>query len=79
MTDARLRFMMEEWKDGASDPFPEVIKQLTGDGPQPRIVDLSGVHNEVAGVSSAFIARTLFNLKVWQTQPERESDPVLLV
>lgn len=79
MTDARLRFMMEEWNDGANDPFPEVIKQLTGDGPQPRIVDLSGVPNEVAGVSSAVIARTLFNLKIWQTQPERESDPVLLV
>ena len=79
MTDARLRFMMAEWNDGGNDPFPEVIKQLTGDGPQPRIVDLSGVPNEVAGVSSAVIARTLFNLKIWQSQPERESDPVLLV
>lgn len=79
MIDARLRFMMAEWNDGGNDPFPEVIKQLTGDGPQPRIVDLSGVPNEVAGVSSAVIARTLFNLKIWQTQPERESDPVLLV
>lgn len=79
MTDARLRFMMAEWNDGGNDPFPEVIKQLTGDGPQPRIVDLSGVPNEVAGVSSAVIARTLFNLKIWQTQTERESDPVLLV
>lgn len=79
MTDARLRFMMTEWNGDGNDPFPEVIKQLTGDGPQPRIVDLSGVPNEVAGVSSAVIARTLFNLKIWQTQPERESDPVLLV
>lgn len=79
VTDARLRFMMAEWNDGGNDPFPEVIKQLTGDGSQPRIVDLSGVPNEVAGVSSAVIARTLFNLKIWQTQPERESDPVLLV
>lgn len=79
MADARLRFMMAEWNNGGNDPFPEVIKQLTGDGPQPRIVDLSGVPNEVAGVSSAVIARTLFNLKIWQTQPERESDPVLLV
>ncbi|WP_202978222.1 ATP-binding protein [Mariprofundus erugo] len=79
MTDARLRFMMAEWNDGGNDPFPEVIKQLTGDGPQPRIVDLSGVPNEVAGVSSAVIARTLFNLKIWQTQLERESDPILLV
>ena len=79
MTDARLRFMMTEWNGDGNDPFPVVIKQLTGDGPQPRIVDLSGVPNEVAGVSSAVIARTLFNLKIWQAQIERESDPVLLV
>lgn len=77
MTDTRLRFMMTEWEN--NDPFLAVIKQLIGDGPQPRIVDLSGVPNEVAGVSSAVIARTLFNLKIWQTQSERESDPVLLV
>lgn len=77
MTDARLQFMMSEWQ--SDDPFLAVIKQLIGDGPQPRIVDLSGVPNEVAGVSSAVIARTLFNLKIWQTQLERESDPVLLV
>lgn len=50
-----------------------------GDGPQPRVIDLSGVPNEVAGVSSAVIARTLFNLKVWQTSEERAADPVLLV
>lgn len=79
MTDARLRFMMTEWNNVDNDPFPNVIKRLIGDGPQPRIVDLSGVPNEVAGVSSAVIARTLFNLKIWQAQPERESDPVLLV
>lgn len=79
MSDARLKFMMTEWNSNGIDPFPIVIKQLTGDGPQPHIVDLSGVPNEVAGVSSAVIARTLFNLKIWQTPPERESDPVLLV
>ena len=79
MSDPRFNFMMEEWARDSKDPFPEVIKQLTGDGPQPRIVDLSGLPNEVAGVSSAVIARTLFNLKIWQTQAERESDPVLLV
>ncbi len=77
--DPRFNFMMEDWTGDNEDPFPGVIKQLTGDGPQPRIVDLSGLPNEVAGVSSAVIARTLFNLKIWQTQAERESDPVLLV
>ena len=77
--DARLRFLMDEWPGGDEDPFPSVVAQLVGSDAQPRVVDLSGVPNEVAGVSSAVIARTLFNLKVWQTAEERANDPVLLV
>ena len=77
--DARLKFLMTEWAGESKDPFPAIVAQLMGDGPQPRVIDLSGVPNEVAGVSSAVIARTLFNLKVWQTTGERASDPVLLV
>ena len=77
--DARLRFMMNEWVGDVNDPIATIIKQLIGSGPQPRIIDLSGVPNEVAGISSAVIARTLFSLKVWQTPEEREHDPVLLV
>ena len=77
--DARVGFLMKEWDGAAQDPFPAILSQLVSDGPQPRIVDLSGVPNEVAGVSSAVIARTLFNLKVWQTADERQHDPVLLV
>ncbi len=77
--DARVGFLIKEWDGAADDPFPAILAQLVGDGPQPRIVDLSGVPNEVAGVSSAVIARTLFNLKVWQTADERQRDPVLLV
>jgi DNA helicase HerA-like ATPase len=77
--DARFNFLMADWLGGAQDPFPTIVAQLMGDGPQPRVIDLSGVPNEVAGVCSAVIARTLFNLKVWQTSEERASDPVLLV
>ncbi len=77
--DARVAFMMNEWNGAAQDPFPAILSQLVSDGAQPKIVDLSGVPNEVAGVSSAVIARTLFNLKVWQTAEERKNDPVLLV
>ncbi|MFI5395205.1 MAG: ATP-binding protein [Candidatus Binatia bacterium] len=77
--DGRLRFLMANWAGGGQDPFPTIVAQLMGDGPQPRVIDLSGVRNEVAGVCSAVIARTLFNLKVWQTSEERASDPVLLV
>ena len=77
--DSRMRFLMSEWPGGNLDPFPSIVENLAGSGPQPRIIDLSGVPNEVAGVSSAVIARTLFNLKVWQTADERDKDPVLLV
>ena len=71
---------MSNWDSSqACDPFSEVVSQLVGVGPPPRIVDLSGIPNEVAGVVSAVIARTLFDLKVWQTEEERKKDPVLLV
>lgn len=79
VADARLTFLMKEWDGGSDDPFPTIVSQLVGDGPKPRVIDLSGVPNEVAGLSSAVIARTLFSLKVWQTAAERASDPVLLV
>ena len=79
VADARLKFLMTEWAGASDDPFPSIISQLIGDALQPRVIDLSGVPNEVAGVSSAVIARTLFNLKVWQTSEERAIDPVLLV
>ncbi len=79
VADGRLKFLMTEWTGEANDPLPDIVAQLIGDGLQPRVIDLSGVRNEVAGVSSAVIARTLFNLKVWQTSEERAADPVLLV
>ena len=79
MADARLNFLMSEWDGSETDPFPRIMSQLISDGPKPRVIDLSGVPNEVAGVSSAVVARTLFNLKVWQTAEERASDPVVLV
>ena len=76
--DSRLTFMMQSW-DGSSDPLPDVIGQLGGDGESIRIVDLSGIPNEVAGAASSAIARTLFMSKLWQTPQEREQNPVLLV
>ncbi len=76
--DSRLAFMMQEW-DGVADPLPEIVKQFLGDSDPIRIVDLSGVPNEVAGAASSAIARTLFSVKLWQTREERENNPVLLV
>ncbi len=76
--DRRKAFMMQDW-DGKDDPLPKIVKQFLGDSNSIRIVDLSGVPNEVAGTASSAIARTLFSVKLWQTREEREKNPVLLV
>ena len=78
MKDERLSFMMKGW-DGGEDPMPSVLAQILGDGAAVRVVDLSGVPNEVAGTASAAIARTLFSMKIWQSMEEREASPVILV
>ena len=76
--DDRLSFMMKEWDEG-EDPMPSVLSQILGGGAAVRIVDLSGVPNEVAGTASAAVARTLFTMKIWQTVEERQASPVLLI
>ena len=76
--DPRLNFMMQPW-DGTSDPMVAVMSQFFGSDDQIRIVDFSGAPNEIAGLASAVIARTLFNFKVWQTSSERQSAPIVLV
>ncbi|MBX9802020.1 MAG: ATP-binding protein [Caulobacteraceae bacterium] len=81
--DPRLSFMLKNHTDG--DPeLSEIIAQFVGEGAvneqkDIRIVDISGLPNEVAGPLAAVIARLLFQYKVWQTRDERERDPVLLV
>jgi DNA helicase HerA-like ATPase len=77
--DARLAFLMEEWQEVMGDPFPEVMGALIGGDTEVRVIDLSGVPNEVAGVCSAVVARSLFSLKVWQSPAQREKTPILLV
>ena len=78
LKDGRLKFMMESW-DGAEDLLPIIVNQFLTQQTTVQIVDLSGVPNEVAGVASAAIARIVFQLKVWQTEAERQNSPVLLV
>lgn len=78
LKDGRLKFMMESW-DGTEDPLPTIVNQFLTQKTTVQIVDLSGVPNEVAGVASAAIARIVFQLKVWQTEAERQNSPVLLV
>ncbi|EON2012253.1 ATP-binding protein [Serratia ureilytica] len=78
LKDSRLNFMTESW-DGEQDPLPVILSQFLTQKTTVQIVDLSGVPNEVAGVASAAIARIVFQLKVWQSDAERQNSPVLLV
>jgi hypothetical protein len=79
--DPRLGFLMRD--EGKLD-LAGVIAQFVGDvsteaSRDVRIIDISGLPNEVAGPLTATIARLLFQYKVWQTREERERDPVLFV
>ncbi|MGR5452268.1 ATP-binding protein [Vibrio sp. PNB22_3_1] len=82
--DTRLSFMMKCWK-GEQDPIKlhKVLNQFVGSPVEEmkdiRIIDISGLPNEVAGPLTALIARLLFQYKVFQTQDEKEKDPILLV
>jgi len=82
--DTRLSFMMNNWlSDDKEIKLYEVLNQFVGT-PQVarkdiRIIDISGLPNEVAGPLTALIARLLFQYKVFQTQNEKEKDPLLFV
>ena len=78
MKDERLAFMMKPW-DGECDPILKVLTQIMDQEHGLIVVDLSGIPNEIAGIASAVIVRTLFLFKIWQTTEERQSSPVLLV
>ena len=76
--DTRVNFMMEDW-DGKNDMFATIVNQILSASECLCIIDLSGVPNEVAGIASSVIARTLFLVKVWQTTAEREKSPILFI
>lgn len=83
--DPRIRFLMCEWQPGSAPRLSKIIVQLVGRDVENgldtsiRIVDISGLPNEVAGPLAAMLARMLFQYKLYQTQAEREMDPLLLV
>ena len=83
--DPRIQFMMREWNN-ESYPLEHIIGQLVGQiqsnggtDQDIRILDISGLPNEVAGPLAAMLARLLFQYKVYQTTDERRRDPVVLV
>lgn len=83
--DPRIRFMMQEWNERSpslAHIIAQLVGQIQGDGGidrDIRILDISGLPNEVAGPLAAMLARLLFQYKVYQTTEERERDPVVLV
>lgn len=81
--DTRLAFMMKNWANNGDIKLHQVLNQFVGApqqaGKDIRIIDISGLPNEVAGPLAALIARLLFQYKVFQTQDEKEKDPILLV
>ena len=79
-SNPQLKFLLEEFSN-SSPSLKDVLNQFIGEneGKNLRIIDISGLPNEVAGPLTALIARLLFQYKVWQTRDERETDPVLFV
>lgn len=83
--DPRIRFLMKDWAAGDVS-LGNLIAQFIGaaspdgnDNRDLRVIDISGLPNEVAGPLAALIARLLFQYKLYQTQDERKRDPILLV
>jgi len=82
--DSRLLFLMKSWSE--DDPglnLSQILNQFVGAPLEPgkdiRIIDISGLPNEVAGPLTAVIARLLFQYKVYQNQNEKIKDPILFV
>jgi hypothetical protein len=83
--DPRIKFLMKEWND-QSFTLEKILLQLVGDFIDTngnvrdiRILDISGLPNEVAGPLTATLARLLFQYKLYQKAEERRRDPILLV
>ena len=74
---------MDEY-NGSSPTIESVVAQFIGkeqgEGQDKgiRIIDISGLPNEISGPLTALISRLLFQYKLWQTPDERKKDPVLI-
>ena len=83
-SDPRISFMMKDYIPEA-DTIEVIMKQFFGkfsngdSNKNLRIIDISGLPNEIAGVLTATISRLLFQYKLWENKDERKSNPILLV
>lgn len=83
--DPRVHFLMANWDENAL-PLPDILGQFVSEAQANdeskkdiRILDISGLPNEVAGPLAGMVARLLFQYKLYQTTDERKKDPILLV
>lgn len=83
--DPRINFLMANWNAAAptlSQVLAQFISEAQADADSKkdiRILDISGLPNEVAGPLAGMLARLLFQYKLYQTSDERKKDPILLV
>jgi len=79
--DKRIQFLMKDYVENDPD-LAQILAQFIGardDKKDVRIVDISGLPNEIAGPLTAAIARLLFQYKLYQGTEERKRDPILLI
>jgi Predicted ATPase len=80
-SNPQLSFLLKEYSEADSPKLQDILAQFVGEanGKDIRIIDISGLPNEVAGPLTALISRLLFQYKLWQTRDEREKDPILFI
>ena len=79
-SNPQLGFLLKEYSEAESPTLQDILAQFVGEanGKDIRIIDISGLPNEVAGPLTALISRLLFQYKLWQTRDEREERPRLI-
>jgi len=80
--DPRISFIMAEHDathPSLSTCVAQFIRRPINDDSGLKIIDISGIPNEIAGPLTGAICRLLFQYKVFQTREEREKDPVAII
>lgn len=79
-SDNRISFLTRPTAVTLADVLCQFVGTCGDAGDPPvRIIDISGLPNEVAGPLTAAVARLLFQYKQTQSYEERRKDPTLLV
>ncbi|WP_171233045.1 ATP-binding protein [Ruegeria sp. HKCCA4812] len=83
-SDTRISFLLSDHLDDAqpltlSDVLAQFLSVADEQQTKIKVIDISGLPNEVAGPLTASIARLLFQYKLAQNREGRERDPILLV